>query len=334
MKGKNKSSSSVEAVRLVPLQQLKSLEAKMRSVSAASRGASPPASPPAPPSRPELLTATPRTRREAEKPKKRSNKKCPVEVSSRRSQRILAAPVAFPAEWRSGHGGESDASESEGRPLSLAVASSRASSVEPRILKQREAALQMHMKRLRHLATQSKKKREEEAREKGRDPRFSAACGPLNLRMVSQAYAFLDDMRKQEKEALQSVVKTGRRAAGDDAGGRAKRLRKATLQEREDAKRELQKMQSQDEARKRRRVELDVRQRANRTEREKIATTGKKPFFLGRKDLRKLVKEELDATRAGGAKNRVKIEERKSKRKLGIERKRDLVPVRRNAQTD
>ncbi|KEP64984.1 UNVERIFIED_CONTAM: hypothetical protein HHA_244420 [Hammondia hammondi] len=324
MGAKKLRTSSLEAARAVPLQQLKLLEAQFRreeqstrraqtaGVSArGSSNASPESSSASFPDKNPLASSSSRPLLAGPKAKsvkkvvKKSNKKSPLEVSSRRPQRTLCQPVGLPSTPQ-------DAAPQHS--LSATVPSSPS----------REAAMHMHMKRLRHLAVQGKKSCGEGR--KARDPRFSEACGPLNLRMVSQAYAFLDDMRKAETDTLKAAVETGRSVA--------KNRPKLSAAEREAARRELQKRQSQDEARLRRRVEMDIRQSVTKAERAKIAQTAKKPFFLGRRELRKLVSEEMHARRAGGAKRRAKVEERRHKKKLGAERKRDLVPVRRHAEAD
>ncbi|EPR56608.1 hypothetical protein TGRUB_244420 [Toxoplasma gondii RUB] len=325
MGAKKLRASSLEDARAVPLQQLKLLEAQFRREEqsagrAQTAGVSARCSSDAPPesssasfrdTTPSASSSSSRPLRAGPKAKgvkkvvKKSNKKSPLEVSSRRPQRTLCQPVGLPSTPQ-------DAPPQH--PLSATVPSSSS----------REAAMHMHMKRLRHLAIQGKKSCGEGR--KARDPRFSEACGPLNLRMVSQAYAFLDDMRKAETDTLKAAVATGRSVE--------KNRPKLSAAEREAAKRELQKRQSQDEARLRRRVEMDIRQSVTKAERTKIAQTAKKPFFLGRRELRKLVSEEMHARRAGGAKRRAKVEERRHKKKLGAERKRDLVPVRRHAEAD
>ncbi|CBZ52109.1 conserved hypothetical protein [Neospora caninum Liverpool] len=341
MGAKKLRAASVEAARAVPLQQLKLLEARFReeqslgksdkpSSAVSSRGYSglrTESSVPAGRSAHKTAVSSsiptlsrPQKAKEVKKVVKKGNKKSPMEVSSRRPQRILSQPVGVPTSASSQDAGVETSSPGNAKVHAGTVPVAAASAA-------REAAMKMHMKRLRHLAVQGRKGKSEV--KKGRDPRFSEACGPLNLRMVSQAYAFLDDMRRAETETLKTVVKTGR--SGEGGGGKRA---KVSPVEREAARRELQKMQSQDEARLRRRVEMDIRQRVTKAERDKIAQTAKKPFFLGRRDLRKLVSEEMNARRAGGAKRRTKVEERRHKKKLETERKRDLVPVRRHAEAE
>lgn len=318
-------------------------------------------------------------RRDSQLRKKKSNKKLPTEVSSRRPHRVATLPpLPFhalaqkreeeddaDAEDEAGDCEDEDESadeksgvdENSGGVLSNAegcqrqpgagapspsdgfVAHGRVSSLPPKFLKKKEALMRVHLKRLVTLNSQQRRRQGQGlVGQHGRDPRFLNACGPLDVRMVSKAYSFLDDMRREEAEALKAMIKTGkgsgyRRDSGLHPDGQKKKRKKLGAAEREQARKELQRLQSQEQTRKRRKAELDVRQRLAKQEIEKISRTGKAPYFLKKVDFKKLVSEELHAKAGMGAKKKAKLEERKTKKILAKEKKRALLPVRRRLTT-
>ncbi|PHJ17811.1 rrna processing protein [Cystoisospora suis] len=315
-------------------------------------------------------------KKDVQRPKKKSNKKLPQEVSSRRPHRVATLPV-LPSdtiaqqgeeesntedgsedqeeEEKSGHEengvrkrsrGVGNADLHQGQPssggpnnvpLHSFVQNGRGSTLPPKLLKRKEALMRMHLKRLVTLNSQQRRKAKGLVGQNGRDPRFLNACGPLDVRMVSKAYSFLDDVRKQEAEELKAMIKTGKRSGytGDDRLHlQNKKQRKLGAAEREQAKIELQRLQSQEQTRKRRRAEIDVKRRLAKEEVEKIARTGKAPYFLKKVEFKKLVTEELHARGGVGAKKKAKLEERKTKKILAKEKKRELVPVRRRVAAE
>lgn len=215
-----------------------------------------------------------------------------------------------------------------------------------RLYQEREAALQRHLKSLRslrmRLATEGRGVAKNHGSRVGRevrDPRFSEACGPLNLRMVGKAYAFLDDMRKKEAEQLQRFLKKGvRRDAGSRSADREERDRAGTARqveaEKEAAQKALQRLRSQEDARKRKGVELVVKGRLAREEKARIAQTGKKPFFVRRREMKRLVQAEWQKSHYGGNapghRRAAKQEEKKARNKLAKERRLNAVPLRRS----
>ena len=98
-------------------------------------------------------------------------------------------------------------------------------------------------------------------REKARDPRFdSVSGGEFDAFKCAQAYAFLDDMRATEREALVKA-KGGKSARNDEIDA------------------VLTKMDSQDSARKRMADLMTAKNELRQGEKAQVAQTGKTPFF-------------------------------------------------------
>lgn len=281
---------------------------------------------------------------DVQRPKKKGNKKLPQEVSSRRPHRVATLPVLpfdiIPQQGEDDNNTEDGSEDQEEEeesgdeengvrkrssgagnadlhqrqpssggpnkvPLDSFVQNGRGSTLPPKLLKRKEALMRVHLKRLVTLNSQQRPKGKGLVEQNGRDPRFLNACGPLDVRMVSKAYSFLDDMRNQEAEELKAMIKTGKRSGytGDDGlHPQKKKQRKLAAAEREQAKIELQRLQSQEQTRKRRRAEIDVKRRLAKEEIEKITRTGKAPYFVKKVDFKKLVTEELHARGRVGAK--------------------------------
>lgn len=115
---------------------------------------------------------------------------------------------------------------------------------------------------------------------RARDPRFMRVAGPLptNDRMKKD-YAFLDDYRQSEIASLHDQLGITSRGKNKKlSGGKAKGI-KLTGEQREQAKKDLVRMESQQAARRERERVEEVARRHRTAEREG-AKQGKKPFFL------------------------------------------------------
>ena len=98
-------------------------------------------------------------------------------------------------------------------------------------------------------------------REKPRDPRFdSVSGGEFDAYKCAQAYSFIDDLRAREREALLQA-KGGKHSKNDEIDSL------------------LEKMDSQDSARKRMTDFINAKSELRRNEKQQVAQTGKTPFF-------------------------------------------------------
>ncbi|KAK1861522.1 hypothetical protein I4F81_004106 [Pyropia yezoensis] len=120
------------------------------------------------------------------------------------------------------------------------------------------------------------------AREAGRrrfDPRFDSACSTGDAATATRSYAFLRDMRAAEEAALDRAARRG-----DDA---------AALR--------LKSMRSVDEAAKERAREEDVRRTLRREERERVASGGKRAWYVKEKAVKeKVVERKFEELKASG----------------------------------
>ncbi|KAL8185225.1 UNVERIFIED_CONTAM: hypothetical protein K2H54_043446 [Gekko kuhli] len=103
-----------------------------------------------------------------------------------------------------------------------------------------------------------------------RDPRFDDLSGEYNPEVFEKTYAFLNDLRKNEKEVVQKQLKKCRNV---DQQNKLQQLLKRMTQQ-EDAHKKREKEREKDLAWKKQQREL--------------AKQGKKPFYLKKSDKQKL----------------------------------------------
>ncbi|GBE58576.1 hypothetical protein, conserved [Babesia ovata] len=128
------------------------------------------------------------------------------------------------------------------------------------------------------------------SRLKARDPRFSDFSGTLNDDLFRKSYAFLGDMLQEEVKEIKAAVRAGERAGANSvkataALGSIAHMNIASIS---DAKRALDRyktqqkqLQSGDELRALKKDLIDQ-------EKQKIATTGKTPFYYSEKKIKKI----------------------------------------------
>ncbi|CAK9116449.1 unnamed protein product [Durusdinium trenchii] len=150
-----------------------------------------------------------------------------------------------------------------------------------------------------------------------RDPRFDETSGSYDVDGFTKAYAFLEEYRTEELEKLKEAkqkLNTKKRRKDPDAARKEEELTK-----------EIKCRIQQDKQRKHlgelRAAELSLKSK----EREKVKTTGKVPFFHGRKEARKLIAQSKKEKK--GSSTRDKAEERREQKRAAKEKK--LLPTRR-----
>lgn len=145
------------------------------------------------------------------------------------------------------------------------------------------------------------------AREAGRrrfDPRFDAACSTGDAPTATRSYAFLRDMRAGEEAELARAAR-----GGDDA-----------------AARRLKSMRSVDEAGTERAREEDVRRTLRREERERVASGGKRAWYVKEKVVKeKVIERKYEELKSSGRLQ--KYVERRRKREAGKDKR--LLPSER-----
>jgi len=220
------------------------------------------------------------------KPTKRKRSTQPTAIPRKRRSR---SPSPF-------HEAEERAA---GRKLSFNTSAQRASKHAPRELSSKKA---VSRKRSVVYTPQSYEKR-------ARDPRFSAATGPLNTSAVSQNYAFLNDYRQSEMQTLKAEMRTT--PAKD---GKLK----------EGLKMKLKSMEDQERTRQRFEREQEVKREHRKREREAVGE-GKKPYFLKKGDVkREVLRKQFEGM---SEKKRDRTMERRRKKVTGRERK--MMPDKR-----
>ncbi|CDR97413.1 hypothetical protein, conserved [Babesia bigemina] len=128
------------------------------------------------------------------------------------------------------------------------------------------------------------------ARLKARDPRFSDFSGTLNDDLFRKSYAFLGDMLQEEVREIKAAVRAGERSGANSlkataALGGIAHMNIASIS---DAKRALDRYKTQQKQ-----LQSDTELRALKKdlieqEKQKIATTGKTPFYYSEKKIRKI----------------------------------------------
>ncbi|KAJ2158692.1 rRNA biogenesis protein rrp36 [Coemansia sp. RSA 552] len=107
---------------------------------------------------------------------------------------------------------------------------------------------------------------------KTRDPRFDSLSGHFNEDLFEKSYGFLDEQRRQEMGDLRR---------------RAKELRDSNPNQAQRIQRALGTMQSQEAARQQKKRTQELKRKHRRLETEAVRQ-GKKPYFLGRRELREM----------------------------------------------
>ncbi|KAJ2774637.1 rRNA biogenesis protein rrp36 [Coemansia nantahalensis] len=105
-----------------------------------------------------------------------------------------------------------------------------------------------------------------------RDPRFDSLSGHLNEDLFEKSYAFLDDQRKQEMGELKKQARV---------------LKSKSPAEAARAQRALETMQSQEAARQQKKRVQELKRKHRKMETEAVKQ-GKKPYFLGQRELKEL----------------------------------------------
>lgn len=145
------------------------------------------------------------------------------------------------------------------------------------------------------------------ARDAGRrrfDPRFDPACSTGDAATATRSYAFLRDMRAAEEAELDRAARRG-----DDA-----------------AARRLKSMRSVDEAAAERAREEDVRRTLRREERDRVASGGKRAWYVKEKVVKeKVIERKFEELKSSGRLQ--KYVERRRKREAGKDKR--LLPSER-----
>ncbi|XP_953485.1 uncharacterized protein TA11215 [Theileria annulata] len=175
-----------------------------------------------------------------------------------------------------------------------------------------------------------------------RDPRFSELSGKLNVDMFRRSYSFLEDMRKEEVKDIMQAIKINKKFGTDSLKGieSMKKISHLNISNIEEAKRALDRykaenahLEKKDELRK-------LKKSLVKEEMDKIALTGKKPYYFTDKKVKKIYKEinkkkieeSMKSTAINYGPNKAihKKLESQSRRMVPKERKLNLVPSLRD----
>ncbi|CAJ2508083.1 Uu.00g092690.m01.CDS01 [Anthostomella pinea] len=143
-----------------------------------------------------------------------------------------------------------------------------------------------------------------------RDPRFSAASGPVDEERARRAYSFLDEYRASEMAQVRDAIKKTKAPAA-----------------KEELKRALVSMQSRKQAQERKDAERAVVADHRKHEKELVAQ-GKQPFYLKRGELKKRV---LVDRFAGMKKKQVDRTIERRRKKVTAKERKDMPFARRGA---
>lgn len=165
-----------------------------------------------------------------------------------------------------------------------------------------------------------------------RDPRFHSVSGPLNLAQVETNYAFLSDYRANELASLRAAVKSTTTKPNPKSSSKSSKPPLSSTKDNSDEKTQqalktaLTRLESQHLTSLSKAAKRKIYTAHRRSEREKISR-GKKPYYLKASAARRAVLEERFAEAT--PKERERMVERRRKKIVGLERKRDLVPAGR-----
>ncbi|KAI1180794.1 hypothetical protein F4777DRAFT_173045 [Nemania sp. FL0916] len=157
-----------------------------------------------------------------------------------------------------------------------------------------------------------------------RDPRFSAASGPVDEARARKAYAFLDDYRDDEMAQLQEEIKKIKSKSKSKGKSKNKAPTEAEAERIEELARTLKSMQSRKESRARRDKEEELVAQHRRAEKELVAQ-GKKPFYLKKSEQKK----QLLRDRFAGMKTKQVDRAIERRRKKLTARERRTMPLER-----
>ncbi|KAI1262432.1 hypothetical protein F5Y18DRAFT_397175 [Xylariaceae sp. FL1019] len=143
-----------------------------------------------------------------------------------------------------------------------------------------------------------------------RDPRFSAASGPVDETRARKAYAFLDEYRDSEMATLKAAMRKTKNAEAKEELGK-----------------KLKSMQSRKEAQARKDKEEELLAKHRKSEKELVAQ-GKKPFYLKKNEQKEMLLKERFA---GMKKKQVDKTIEKRRKKLASKEKRSMPMERRGA---
>uniref|UniRef100_A0A0G4I3N2 rRNA biogenesis protein RRP36 n=1 Tax=Chromera velia CCMP2878 TaxID=1169474 RepID=A0A0G4I3N2_9ALVE len=169
-------------------------------------------------------------------------------------------------------------------------------------------------------------------REKARDPRFSELSGRLDEEKFSKAFAFVDDLRKDEMQTMQKALRRAReeeeeeeREAGEGRRGNRRQLSEAQV---ERVSQQLNQMRSEEAQRRKKRAEIKVKRNLKNEEKRKVREEGKKPFFSSKRVVKEKVFEKRvdELKKAGKLKRFIETKGQKTSKKD----KREM-PMRRDA---
>ncbi|UKK02989.1 hypothetical protein MACK_003091 [Theileria orientalis] len=175
-----------------------------------------------------------------------------------------------------------------------------------------------------------------------RDPRFSDFSGKLNIDMFKKSYNFLDEMRNDEVKDIMAAIKINKRYGPDSVKGinALKKIEHLNIGSLDEAKRALDRYKTEKAQLEKNEELRELKKSLIKEEKEKIVTTGKKPYYFPDKKVKKLYKEiqkkkieeTMKSTAINYGPNRSihKKLESKSRRKLPKERKHNIIPTFRD----
>ncbi|KAK1932961.1 hypothetical protein X943_001595 [Babesia divergens] len=126
-----------------------------------------------------------------------------------------------------------------------------------------------------------------------RDPRFSDFSGTLNDDMFRKSYAFLDEMRQDEAQEIKAALRLHERAGPNSmrAATALENLRHMGISSIDDAKRALDKYKIQNQQLQSDESLRQFKKQLIEEEKEKIAHTGKTPFYYSQKKVKKIYRD-------------------------------------------
>ncbi|CAD49055.2 hypothetical protein PFAG_06020 [Plasmodium falciparum Santa Lucia] len=141
-----------------------------------------------------------------------------------------------------------------------------------------------------------------------RDPRFSDFSGSFNANFFRNAYKFLYDSREQEKKIIEKKLKS----------------KNITQEEKDELKKKYNDYKSTDILLKKKEEERKLKAELVKQEKQNILTKNKKPYYYSDRKIKKIVQEKLSSNKS------LKKVIKKEKKTLQKERKRNIIPTRRN----
>ncbi|CDO62192.1 conserved protein, unknown function [Plasmodium reichenowi] len=151
-------------------------------------------------------------------------------------------------------------------------------------------------------------KKKKSAKPLVRDPRFSDFSGSFNANFFRKAYKFLYDSREQEKKIIEKKLKS----------------KNITQEEKDELKKKYNDYKSTDILLKKKEEERKLKAELVKQEKQNILTKNKKPYYYSDRKIKKIVQEKLSSNKS------LKKVIKKEKKTLQKERKRNIIPTRRN----